>query len=1207
MRRYILFALFLCLHWVAWGQSGYEYRYWFDGDDANSQTGTSASAEWHIDTDLSGLSCAMHSIHLQVKDADGLWSAPVTRYFQKSTTADIPIVYWFDNDATGSQQLISGQTLIDVSALTDGFHVAYFQAAGEKDSSKPQTALFIKVPQTDGVGYMTCLCFIDGRLYHQERVPSSGGVVNWNLDVAELPYGIHRIQIQAVTPSGAATNVSEQFFFRSTTASEYANMKLLYNVDGDNFNTEAGVVSNGLYHFDIDVASLEDGLHRLTYMLTSETGTSTKVSTAFFMKTPVGGPGIMSYKYWLNDREDIAHTVKLDKRTDPFNLITLLPVESCGIRSSCFHFETEDGTPAIYAKNDLHMQFYDVSGRVAEMTRQYVDYAVKQPVTDIAQLVSDVRKTSAKPADNGINWYAVTALTGDSLAFKADQACTLQLFSPSGKEVYSASGAASVKFNGCHAYEDGTYYLALHDVKGTNGSNISVDYQHIDKYAVLEYTPNEIGVLGESIVDMSFFGNGYDKLVKAYLHSDKCDITPDSIIVNTKSEMSLRFLLYGEEEFGDYDIVLQFEDEGKKDTMVIANGITLKKGVWEEPEVKISYLRSLARPYPVKISVTNKSNVGLLYLPINIAYDNINIVEKVNFENFYIPIDSISEKEGYTPFLVTDNFVGTGKTAAVMNLFIPQIAPNETVEYTLGITAPSHTKFNLYAWTGKAPNHPDATPDTLTNIPSIYGYYDQLGYEGTDGAPAKVMQRACWRDMKGPIGAATTVASNANTAAHLIGGIVNGAAHYGDMARLEACGIDPSTETYNSVSHIHRMETPEEIFDDPTSPSHWLARLWQRRQHNAEDEHPQPKPEPIEILNPGDPNDILGYVAESGSKHIKDGLVDVSYTIEFENDPEIATAAAHTIIVTDTIDASVHDLATFVPKSIKIGHVMTEFDGDVNLVKTIDLRPSINVIAQVKVEYNQSKGIVKLLMESLDPMTMEPTIDAMDGLLPVNADGNGQGEFVYDIKLKKNLPCGTEINNQAAIIFDDEGVIMTPVWTNIIDDISPSSAVTKYTVKNDSIVELRFSGEDNLSGVWKYELYMQEGADGPWTRIAEDITDSLYEYRYPADANYGFCVLATDSAGNVEKKELSREVELITYKIGDANGDGLVNVLDASLATSRYLGESVPLNVLAADVNSDGIINSVDVSLIQEKYLAETNKRIIIKRTRLRKKNNENN
>ena len=526
--------MFLCLHWSVWGQSGgWEYRYWFDGDDNNPHTGTSASDSWQLDAGLDALSGSMHSFHMQVKDADGVWSSPVTRYFVKSATAGLPVHYWYDGDASDRYLLdgkyTAGVVDIDVSRLTDGFHLICFQAADKYSTSSPATTMFIKIPQTEGVSHITCRCLIDGQLYLQEKVPSSGGIVSWNFDVSSLSQGLHRVQIQAVTPSGAATNISEQFFFRSTTAAEFANMRLLYTVDGDKFYTEAGRYADGLYHFDIDVAGLEDGLHKLAYMLTSESGASTKVSTSFFMKTPLGGPGITTYRYWLNEDETAMHTVALDERKDPFCLITLLPVETCPIRSSAFKFEIEDGLPVIYAKNDIHFQFFDVSGRMAETSQQYVDYNIGCPVENIAQLKSGVRHTSAKPAANGINWYEVTAVKGDSLTFKADKACTLQLFSPSGNEVYSASGATSVAVGGCHAYEDGTYYLALHDIKGTSGYDISVDYQHIDKYVVLSHSPKSVGV-SPCAFTMNLDGNGFDKLLSAELISETQTIKADTFL-----------------------------------------------------------------------------------------------------------------------------------------------------------------------------------------------------------------------------------------------------------------------------------------------------------------------------------------------------------------------------------------------------------------------------------------------------------------------------------------------------------------------------------------------------------------------------------------------------------------------------------------------------------------------------------------------------
>ena len=54
---------------------------------------------------------------------------------------------------------------------------------------------------------------------------------------------------------------------------------------------------------------------------------------------------------------------------------------------------------------------------------------------------------------------------------------------------------------------------------------------------------------------------------------------------------------------------------------------------------------------------------------------------------------------------------------------------------------------------------------------------------------------------------------------------------------------------------------------------------------------------------PSDPNDIIGYLSESGSKFIADSVARVNYTIEFENDTTFATAAAHTIVIKDTLDS----------------------------------------------------------------------------------------------------------------------------------------------------------------------------------------------------------------------------------------------------------------------------------------------------------------
>ena len=158
--------------------------------------------------------------------------------------------------------------------------------------------------------------------------------------------------------------------------------------------------------------------------------------------------------------------------------------------------------------------------------------------------------------------------------------------------------------------------------------------------------------------------------------------------------------------------------------------------------------------------------------------------------------------------------------------------------------------------------------------------------------------------------------------------------------------------------------------------------------------------------------------------------------------------------------------------------------------------------------------------------------------------------------------------------------------------------------QNDSILSICFEGEDARSGVWKYDVYVQYGKGTSWEKIAECAADSSYiDFRFYDGLDYGFCVLATDSAGNVEKKEMVREGEFVKATLGDVNMDGEVNTLDASLTTGYYLEQPVYILAIAADVNGDGEINTLDATQITQMYLnanESSRAKAIIKRQRLK-------
>lgn len=1301
MLRKLLWALALCcLPWTARGQasSTFDYRYWFDNDDANARAATASGERWHIDADLSGLDNTLHRFYFQVKDTAGVWSSPVMRLFLKyapvglsnntyywfdtNSTARTPLpaaqgkmqidvsqlidgihdiniqnfadvsspsngytawflkqpvmdqlefVYWLDNQQNTLRggKFENGIMMLDVKDFDDGFHILYLQAACKGGQSVPVSRMFIKVPQTDGIEYMTCLCTVDGQQYKQERVPSSGGIVNWDLDVSGLQPGVHRLQVQAITPSGAASNVYDGMFFRASRPSELAAMKCLYNIDGSAYKTAIGSYNDGLYHFDLDVAALTDGLHRLNYMMIGEDGTGTQAKSTFFVKMPVGGYGITSYKYWLNSNQDEATEVKLDKRAAVLSIVDLLPMPTAPIRSECFQFEVDkNGVPYVYAKNDLHFEFADASERVVDAHKQFVDYNVSQEVTDITPLESGVRMYMEKPGENEIRWFSIDVERGDSLTFKLGQAATLQVLAADGTEVYASQGAASVKTDGCRVHADGRYYVAVHDVTAQTATNIALDYRRINKYAVISHTPKKLGLTDCEMV-MTLYGNGFDKLTAACLKSNTQTLNAHTIVTNGYADAVLQFSVHKDSlTMGNYDLQLTFTDSEKgSETLTVANAVALEAAKYGKVQLRFEDKRVFTRPHPVKLHIKNTGNVPYQMVPVTIAHDNIEKIEKFTFENFGDVLPKEQADAGARVDFRTDNLFNTGKAGRIVPFFIPSLEPGEEIELDVSILAPAHTHLNFYTWTGMPwslygggeENYSDPILEETPEIdPSPCDYmkcFDEYKDMPCDSIMIKLMEAVkLYSTYKNPVTADSlallgykspqevydsllanswfisgqgssvknkntriiylnrVVYSSSDDEKEIDGGGGTGGSGGGTGGSGGGTGgSGGGTGGGDSGGGGGTCGGPVYFyFFPPVLTTFYICPGWV-----------------VETLTPGDPNDLIGYTHESGNHAMNAAMAEngVPYTIRFENDPEIATAAAHTIVVTNQLDKEMFDFSTYAPNSIKIGNVVTDLDGTPNFVKTIDMRPRLNVIAQVTSKFDAVTGKAEWKIESLDPMTMEPTQYAMDGVLPINTDGNGAGEICYTVKLRDNLPNGTTFENKASIVFDYEDAMETPVWSNMLDFEPPHSVLKEIGTDEDRNVSFNIEGTDEGAGIWQYRIYAQEGYQGEWKHVASISADSLFAYPCKPDTDYGFCVLAVDSAGNVEQKPLAREGAFADVDMGDVNGDGEVNTLDASLTTAYYLGKQAYIIATVADVNGDGVIDTLDATQITQMFL----------------------
>ena len=339
----------------------------------------------------------------------------------------------------------------------------------------------------------------------------------------------------------------------------------------------------------------------------------------------------------------------------------------------------------------------------------------------------------------------------------------------------------------------------------------------------------------------------------------------------------------------------------------------------------------------------------------------------------------------------------------------------------------------------------------------------------------------------------------------------------------------------------------------------------------------------VQFLPPGGvqpPPAPAAFPAPSGSHHIGNGHTDVNYTICFENDTA-ATAPANVIVLTDTIDSNLFELNTFAPTRIRIGDVEAQLSGLPNFIQTVDMRPRINCIAQVECNYDSQQGIATWTLSSLDPMTLEPITDFYQGLLPVNYDGNGQGEVSYDISLKQGLPEGTQIKNHATITFDSNEPITTPDWVNIIDGVKPTSRVIDCELLNDSVAAVSIRGEDDRSGPWHYDIYTQYGG-GDWYKTASEvpIDRAAHVHVYEGIEHHFYAVL-TDSAGNVEEKQPAIELTF-DYFSSDTESNLTLNLEKGWNWMSHNL--NTPLSVDAFKPNAYRIMSHNGETIKDPRY-----------------------
>lgn len=1212
-------------------------RYWYD-DETNVMTCSANVGVQQLD--VSGLLDGLHTLHYQVVDADGHVSYIASSIFLKmngtgpseKVTAS-KLIYWFDDQQeTTTIETTDAVQVLDASGLLNGLHtIHYMVVCSDGSITSAYSSIFLRMNvDTEATIASRMRYWFDDEAAFTEVEVTTGTMT---LDASHLLDGLHTVHYQLIDQNGASATPMSSIFLRMTEGTATTAQNLRYWFDDD---TDVKTTSVAGGNQTLDVSGLLTGLHTLHYQLVDSNGNVCAPMSGIFFKqfdkvVESSENVITQYMYWMNDNSADNHKVKIANPSSPYQLITLLQTIKAPIRTSSFHFEVKDGVPMIYAKNDLHVRFEDAAGYWVDDSRSFVDYSVSETITDASELQST--QTFARPDINQIKWFEFEAAPGDTIAFKASQATSLQVFAPSGKEIYSASGDKSVQYGGAHTWEDGTYYVAVHDVTGSKPS-VTLDYMHMDKYDVVSQDVHVVGNGGCSTI--TFQGNGFKDLYAVDLKDSNGNII-ESIDVGHESDATTTVTFdFTGAKLGIYNAVFHFTEDDK----TVTNCITVEEAKEIELATKVSFpstfLRGTAVTYKVEISNLSNMTAYMVPLEMKLIVDNIKNVQSVQFDGFLKSLvmpnsydfedlepediedirQIISNSNDLSQFIIYHDSIN-GKDYGLSQV-IMTLPPYSTQTFSVSIKSTSNVHFE--AWTTndwfpvaykeasarraksmKAPSREsmccmkdkfECGAEIVANIAGAFmppgaGCLSSLSLTGLETA----YDVWCSEGNSASERWNNYLKSEGNSlASRLIQSAVTCiTGFYG--ARLKALREDRvMAAKLGSTSEVERINA--EIAACRTAQNSAVRSIYDGITtmilggscYKAFTEtKPNCPPNPggggghSSPVNSYDPNDIYGYIAPSGSMYVGDEVLTLPYRIEFENDTTFATSAAHTVVVKDTLDAKVFDLASYQPTSIKIGDKSVQLKGDKTFVTTVDMRPAINAIAQVEGKYDEKKGIATWLFTSLDPMTMEPTDDIMQGFLPVNYDGSGIGEVAYNINRKAGLPDGTAISNKASIIFDSNDAIMTPVWTNTIDAVPPTSHVSGLEMLTNDSVRIHFEGTDERSGVWKYTLYAQYGEGTSWEKVAE-VDTTCADFKFYADIDYGFCVLATDSAGNVEQKEFVREYALQSYLSGDVDDDGILTMADVKQLTLYVLGVTpLPRDIRRLDVNGDRYVTMADV------------------------------
>ena len=188
-----LLILVLTLAWLVGGtavaKSITDRVYWIDGDVGSARALTSQ-------INLSAMSPGLHTISVRVKDSEQQWSAPVTRCFlctavEERATNITERQYWLDGNVCEAKELTP---VVDLGEIRPGLHTLSVRVKDNQGQwSAPVTRYFLVTPPNEAKVITNYCYFFDGKDDEMVLGFVSEGETVFDIDASMLYPGEHTI------------------------------------------------------------------------------------------------------------------------------------------------------------------------------------------------------------------------------------------------------------------------------------------------------------------------------------------------------------------------------------------------------------------------------------------------------------------------------------------------------------------------------------------------------------------------------------------------------------------------------------------------------------------------------------------------------------------------------------------------------------------------------------------------------------------------------------------------------------------------------------------------------------------------------------------------------------------------------------------------------------------------------------------------------